>query len=117
MTPHHEQAETADVATEHFEHLSASLLNEPLVEPGSGFGAVPGLRVGRKIFAMQCRGQLVVKLPRHRVDQLVAAGTAARFDARRDGRLMKEWATIPIDHRDHWQPLAAEALAFVGSQP
>lgn len=116
MKPHDEQAETANVATEHFEHLSASLLDEPLVEPGTGFGAVPGLRVRRKIFAMLCRGQLVVKLPRHRVDQLVAAETAARFDARRDGRLMKEWATIPVDHHDHWEPLATEALAFVGSK-
>ncbi len=102
-------------ALERFQRLAARLLEEPLVEQGSGFGAVPGLRVGRKIFAMLCRGELVVKLPRTRVDQLVVAGAAARFDARRDGRLMKEWATIPVEHGDEWDRLADEALEFVRS--
>ena len=103
------------VAVELFERLATQLLDEPGVEQGSGFGAVPGLRVGRKIFVMVCRGELVVKLPRNRVDQLVAAGVGARFDPRRDGRLMKEWATIPVEHGDDWHPLALEALDFVGS--
>ncbi len=117
MTPHDEgtgrSGDTEPLAVELFERLATRLLDEPFVEQGSGFGAVRGLRVGGKIFAMLCRGELVVKLPRNRVDQLVEAGTAARFDARRDGRLMKEWATIPVEHGADWNRLVQEALDFV----
>jgi hypothetical protein len=60
-------------------------------------------------------GELVVKLPKERVDELVASNTGARFDPRRDGRLLKEWVTIPArQHRD-WEKLVAEALQFVRS--
>ncbi len=103
-------------ATDLFAQLARHLLNEPCVQKGTGFGAVPGLRADKKIFAMICRGELVVKLPRHRADQLVADGTAARFDARRDGRLMKEWATIPPEHGHAWESLAIVALRFVSSE-
>ncbi len=104
-------------ATNLFAQLARGLLNEPRVQQGTGFGSIPGLRADKKIFAMLCRGELVVKLPRHRVDQLVADGTAERFDARRDGRLMKEWATIPPEHSHTWESLAIEALRFVSPRP
>src|SRR5436189_6299616 len=47
---------------------------------GSGFGRGT-LRYRRKIFAMFVRGELVVKLPAPRVDELVAGGHGERFDA------------------------------------
>ena len=103
-------------AADLFAQLASRLLDEPRVQQGTGFGSVPGLRADKKIFAMLCRGELVVKLPRHRVDQLVADGTAERFDARRDGRLMKEWATIPPEHSHTWESLAIEALGFVSPE-
>lgn len=105
-----------DLAAELFEPIAGRLLAEPGVDQGTGFGSTPGLRVNRRIFAMVCRGELVVKLPRQRVDDLVAAGAAARFDARGDGRLMKEWATVPVGRGGEWAVLAEEALAFVGSK-
>src|SRR2546423_15219767 len=46
---------------------------------GSGFGR-GALRYRRKIFAMFVRGQLVVKLPAPRVDELVAGGPGDPFD-------------------------------------
>lgn len=96
-----------------FERLARDLRSRPLVEPGTGFGSMPGLRVRTKIFAMLCRGELVVKLPQARVDSLVAAGVATRFDARRDGRRMKQWAAISPEHASTWSGLAAEALHHV----
>jgi TfoX/Sxy family transcriptional regulator of competence genes len=39
-----------------------------------------GLKVGGKVFAMSVKNELVVKLPRERVDELVAAGAGSRFD-------------------------------------
>ena len=58
-------------------------------------------------------GQLVVKLPRHRVDALIAGGTGLPFDAGK-GRPMKEWITVTTDDDQTWLALAQEAFDFVG---
>jgi TfoX/Sxy family transcriptional regulator of competence genes len=102
-------------AEERFEQLAARFLADPTVSQRTGFGSNPGLRVGSKVFAMLRNSELVVKLPKQRVDQLVASGTGARFDPRHDGRLMKEWATIPVRRGSDWEQLASEALQFVRS--
>ncbi len=80
---------------------------------GTGFGSNPGLRVGGKIFAMETRGDLVVKLPEARVDALVEQGTATRFEPG-TGRVMREWAAVPPVHAGEWDGLADEAFTFVG---
>jgi TfoX/Sxy family transcriptional regulator of competence genes len=74
------------------------------------------LKVRGRIFAMLVRGRLVVKLPRQRVDALVAGGGGERFDPRRDGRLMKEWLTVDPASDEPWLPLATEAMEFVASK-
>jgi TfoX/Sxy family transcriptional regulator of competence genes len=75
------------------------------------FGA-SGLKVEGKLFAMLSNGELVVKLPRQRVEQLVAEGTGRPFDPGH-GRLMKEWVTIPPRESRSWAELADEARQFV----
>lgn len=80
---------------------------------GSGFGR-SALRYRRKIFAMFVRGQLVVKLPRPRVDELVADGHGERFDANK-GTPMKEWFSLDPSSALPWPPLAREALDFARS--
>jgi hypothetical protein len=103
-----------------FERLVARFAVDPSVTPpsasdGGKFGA-SGLKVHGKIFAMLSKGELVVKLPRQRVDDLIASGTGRRFDPGH-GRLMKEWVTIaPRDSR-YWGKLAQEALEFVAAAP
>jgi TfoX/Sxy family transcriptional regulator of competence genes len=82
------------------------------VTSGTGFGTNEGLRVSGKIFAMLVRGELVVKLPRDRVDELVDAGAARRFDAGK-GRPMKEWASVPASASRRWRGLVEEARTFV----
>jgi len=69
------------------------------------------LSVNGKIFAMLVRGNLVVKLPKQRVDELVAARAGAYFDPGH-GRLMKQWIAIPAGKGD-WVELAREAHRFV----
>ena len=96
-----------------FDGLVASYLTLPGVTEGTGVGGNAGLRTGGKIFAMVVRGTLVVKLPRERVDALVDAGTAERFQPG-TGRVMKEWAAVGADHLGVWEGLVAEAFAFVG---
>ena len=77
---------------------------------GSGFGR-SALRYRRKIFAMFVRGQLVVKLPGKRVDELVAGGHGERFDANK-GTPMKEWFSLDPESQLAWSALAREALDF-----
>jgi len=85
------------------------------VTAGTGFGKTEGLRISGKIFAMLVGEELVVKLPKDRVDELVDSGVAERFDAGK-GRPMKEWASIaPIASR-RWKALVEEARAFVGGR-
>ncbi len=69
-----------------------------------------------KIFAMLVKGKLVVKLPKPRVDALVASGDGERFDPRHDGRLMKEWLSVEPTSEEEWLPLAREAMEFVTSK-
>jgi hypothetical protein len=77
-----------------------------------GFGA-RALTVNGKIFAMlSSHGRFVVKLPRARVDELVAAKQGTRFDPGR-GRLMKEWLEVRPGCEDQWLKLAREGRAFV----
>jgi hypothetical protein len=70
-----------------------------------------GLKLDGKIFAMLVRGRLVVKLPKERVDLLVASRQGERFDPGH-GRLMKEWVTVGPS-RASWVELAMEAHRFV----
>lgn len=103
---------------ERFATLVEEFLNNPDVTPpseGKSFGS-SGLKIQNKIFAMLVRGRLVVKLPKARVDALVASGNGEHFDPRRDGRLMKEWVVIEPTSEEEWLPLAREALKFVGSK-
>jgi len=71
-----------------------------------------GLMVGGKLIGFPARGQLVVKLPRQRVDELVAAG-ASRFDANK-GRPMREWVCLDPPDEDACLGYLREACAFVG---
>jgi TfoX/Sxy family transcriptional regulator of competence genes len=84
-------------------------------KPGSRLFGSSSLKVHDKIFAMvSSSGEFVVKLPKARVDQLVAAGAGDRFDANR-GRPMKEWLQMRSQSPREWLQLAREALEFVGT--
>ncbi|MFJ3791115.1 hypothetical protein [Kitasatospora sp. NPDC090091] len=104
-----------DPAVERFAELVEEL--EPLAGvtgPGAGgrrFGS-DALKADNRIFAMLSAGRLVVKLPRARVDELVAAGEGEHYDAGR-GRPMKEWLALDPASALAWEQLAREAYAFV----
>lgn len=115
-------SQLAGTPEERYAALVAALISSPGVTHAAedrlarkSFGATE-LKVKGKIFAMLSNGRLVVKVPKERVDALVATGQGERFDPRRDGRLMKEWVVIDPAARVEWLPLAQEAMAFVGSK-
>lgn len=102
---------------EHFAMIVGELLSNPGVTPpsnGKAFGS-SGLKIHHKIFAMLVRGQLVVKLPKPRVDALVAEEVGERFCANR-GRPLREWITLEPSYHEQWLNLSREALEFVASQ-
>jgi hypothetical protein len=80
------------------------------VVPGWGAGNLV-LKVRAKIFVILSSSGFVAKLPKARVDELVAEGHGTRFDPRKNGRVMKEW--IVAKDESLWLALAREALAFV----
>ena len=102
---------------ERYEDLVDELVGQDGVTPpqgGAGFGR-SALRFNGKIFAMFVRGQLVLKLPEDRVDDLIAAGHGDRFDANK-GTPMREWLSLDPGSDAPWLPLAHEALSFARSQ-
>jgi TfoX/Sxy family transcriptional regulator of competence genes len=55
-----------------------------------------GLKRGGKLFAFVSRGDLVVKISRERVAELVGSGEGRPFESGR--RVMKEWVRLsPVD--------------------
>src|SRR5260370_38832235 len=78
-----------------------------------GFGA-NALKVNKKIFAMLASDdRFVVKLPRARVDALVASGFGERFDPRHNGRAMREWLVVCAGRQARWLLLAKVAMECV----
>ena len=108
-----------DTADERYATLVEALANYPRVTVGTrgkkGFGS-GALQIDGKIFAMlDSKGNFVVKLPRQRVDELIAAADGKPFDAGR-GRPMKEWLTVEAESDVQWLSLAKESMDFVGSK-
>lgn len=85
-----------------------------LAQPGVGRGRKQqACQVNGKIFAMVSLGQFVVKLPRARVDALVAAGRGSYYTL--GARTMKEWLALAPGTEADWPALAAEAKEHADS--
>jgi TfoX/Sxy family transcriptional regulator of competence genes len=96
-----------------FAAVSERLSQEPDVEQGSAFQS-PGLKVHGKIFAMLVKGELVVKLPAERVNELVSAGAGRPFESGR--RVMKEWVSLRPADEEAYAAYVVEAHNFVAAQ-
>ncbi len=57
-------------------------------------------------------GNLVVKLPRDRVAELIDSGEGLTFAPA--GKVFKEWVAIPTYDADGWTELIEESIIFVG---
>lgn len=76
---------------------------EPFLHGGAERSTMMGhacLRIDGEFFAScdRATGDLIVKLPADRVDELVEAGDAESFAP--NGRRFREWATIPTRDPD-----------------
>ena len=104
--------DTAAAADPRLVAIAKAYASDTRVTMGKSFSSI-GLRVDGKIFAMVVRDRLVVKLPKARVDALVASGVAERFEPG-PGRVMKEWAVF-AGTKPSWASLARESFEYVGS--
>lgn len=101
-----------------FAKVIAALSKNRAVTIGGGKGFGKGaLKAKGKIFAMvTSTNQFVVKLPKDRVNALVASGTGQRFEPC-PGKPMREWLVVTGENSE-WLPLANEACEFViGGNP
>jgi hypothetical protein len=97
-----------------YDAIVAALADLPGVEQSlkKGFAQF-GLKVDGKLFASLMRkGDLILKMPKDRVDWLSDSGDGKRFDIGH-GKGMKEWVVVSPDSAVDWLELTREALAFV----
>jgi len=94
-----------------FWQLAAPHLATEGVEEGTMMGS-RCLRVGGEFTGMihSKTGELILKLPRERVDELVASGKTEAFAP--NGRVFKEWTLVPRSDRRTWKRLIDEAVGF-----
>jgi hypothetical protein len=99
---------------ERFWAVAEPLLADPAVTRSTMMG-LPCLRVDGAFFASYDRrtGNLLVKAPAARVDDLIARGKAEAFTPA--GRRFKEWAAITPEHHRTWTRHLDDALRFVRS--
>jgi TfoX/Sxy family transcriptional regulator of competence genes len=97
--------------TREFTSVLSALSAEPGVTTGKMFGA-EGLKIQQRVFAMEVKAKLVVKLPQERAAELCASGAAEPFDPGH-GRPMKQWVTVSKRANVDWLQLSREALRYV----
>ena len=94
-----------------FDPIAQEFLDRDDVDIGPMFGS-EGLRVRGKVFAFVASGgELLIKVPEARADELVAAGTAERMVMRE--RTMREWVVVDPNAPERWAPLIGEAFAYL----
>ena len=98
-----------------FDDAASTVLAKPGVSPGTMMG-FPCLRVDGKFFATfdHRTGDLVVKLSRDRVEELIAGGLGKPFAPA--GRTFREWVLIEDRDEARWKALMDEALLFVSAR-
>jgi hypothetical protein len=99
-----------------FWEVSAAVLTHSDVATGTMMG-FPCLRVSGAFFA-SCdyrSGDLIVKLPKRRVEQLIRAGAGKPFAPA--GRTFREWVVVGNRDAARWAELIDEARAFAAGTP
>lgn len=96
-----------------YDELTDDLLYDPAVGRSTMMGFPCVRRAGQFFASFDHRAEaLVVKLPRERVAELIAEGTGEPFAP--NGRVFREWVTIPEAEPKVWEQLLAEARDFAG---
>ena len=98
-----------------FDTIAKAFVSDPKISQSKMFGS-PGLKISGKVFAFLMKGKLVFKLPKEKVDELVAAKEGKHFGhmfAPDNWRPMKEWIEVNSENKKVLLNLAQEAKDFV----
>jgi len=88
----------------HFEGLEDVTVN-------SGRGA-QGLKLGKRMFVMFYKGDLLVTLPAERVTELVTSGEGLPFDPG-TGKTLADRVLVPASRQHDWISLCEESRDYV----
>ncbi len=87
-------------------------LDDPRVEEGTIMNGRCARVAGEFLALVDFKGSgMVVKLPRDRVDELIAQGIGRPFAPA--NRVFREWVSVPIRDRRRWRALLRESVRFV----
>jgi hypothetical protein len=101
-----------------FQHFADLLSHDDHRVTRSTMMGFPCLRVDDRFFACveRATGNLIVKLPAERVNELLRTGTGRPFAP--NGRVFKTWVACPAPDHELWADLLNEAKRYVdGAQP
>jgi TfoX/Sxy family transcriptional regulator of competence genes len=93
-----------------FDRVAARMLGEDASVELDRIFQSTGLKTGGKFFAFVSKGDLVVKIPRERVAELVASGAGKPFESGR--RVMREWVRLSPGDEEACTAYVAEARRF-----
>ena len=91
---------------EHFSKVDGVIVN-------AGKGA-QGMKLGKKMFAMFYKGQLLLLLSPTRVTEMVASGDGSPYDPG-TGKPMKNRVLIPDTKKETWIDLCEESRQYLAS--
>jgi len=69
------------------------------------------LKIKRKMFVFLNKENITIKLPKKRVTELLDSGEGLPYDPG-NGKIMKEWVTIPHKSSDKWMDFVKEGMEF-----
>jgi TfoX/Sxy family transcriptional regulator of competence genes len=103
----------ASPARKLYEDLTDDLLYDPAVGRSTMMGHPCMRRAGRFFASFDPKADcLVVKLPVERVEALIDRGSGEPFAP--NGKVFREWVSVPTPDPSGWARLLAEALDFAG---
>lgn len=94
--------------------LADDFIAEGTVEEGTMMGhhCLRSTRGGGFVATVErSSGDLVAKLPRARVEELIDAGIGAPFAPA--GKVFREWVAVSTEYVDQWESLVSESIEFV----
>lgn len=99
-----------------FWDLAADLMSAGLVEEGTMMGhhCLRSSRGGGFVATVErSSGNMVLKLPTHRVSELVETGVGSPFAPA--GKVFREWVAIDHGHSALWEAMLMESIEFVSA--
>mgnify|MGYP001202705312 CR=1 FL=1 len=95
-----------------YDEVTAELVATSSTTSGKVFG-MPCLKNNGKAFAGYYQSAMVFKLTVPEHTEALALSGAQLFDPSGQGRPMKEWVEVPVEHASRWLDFARAALRYL----